>query len=444
MPKFRFSALDSSGKALSGSVEAPSSDAAIEMLQGKGLDVTEINEAASLSKGGAAGATAASVGKKAAAPTGRRAGPTAANAPPVVKGGLAKKSFSFGPPRVKQKDLVQITRQMSTLISAGLPLVRAIQVLQKQEKHPGLKIALEKMEESISSGSTFAEALGQHPKIFDKLYVNMVRAGEMGGVLDKVLKSLSEFMEKIQKIKGKVKSAMTYPVIVLTMAMGILFFLMTFIVPKFKAIFDDILAGKPLPAITRVVMTISNGLVNNIGMTIGGIVILVVASVMLARTEKGQRFLDRVKLNNPIFGPLVRKTAIARFSRTLGTLMDSGVPILQALNIVGETAGNSVITDAVKVVHDAVKEGENIAPPMEATGVFPPMVISMVEVGEETGDLPSMLTRIANDYDEEVDNAVTALTSIIEPIMIVLLALIVGTIVLAIFLPMVELLKGFS
>jgi type IV pilus assembly protein PilC len=435
MPKFRFTALDPTGKSLSGSVDSDSRDGAIALLESKGLQVESVAEAAALNKAG--GPPAA---KKAPAPRRGSSTPAAASA----GGAKQAMNFSFGTKRVKQKDLVQITRQLSTLISAGLPLVRSIQVLQKQEKHPGLKLALDQMEESISSGSTFAEALGQHPRIFDRLYVNMVRAGELGGVLDKVLKSLSEFMEKVQKIKGKVKAALTYPVIVLSMALAIMFFLMTFIVPKFKAIFDDILAGKPLPAITEVVMAISNGMVNHFWAVIGGVVVLVGVFVALARTEKGQRVLDRVKLNNPLFGPLVRKTAIARFSRTLGTLMESGVPILQALTIVGETAGNSVISDGVKVVHDAVKEGENIAPPMEATGVFPPMVISMVEVGEETGDLPSMLNRIANDYDEEVDNAVTALTSVIEPIMIVLLAVIVGTIVLAIFLPMVELLKGFS
>lgn len=433
MPKFRFTVLDPTGKQLSGSVDAESRAAATAMLQEKGMEVVDLSDAAALKAPPAAASSGKAGGfaKKIAA---NKASGTSAP---------AKKTNMF-PARVTQKDLVQVTRQLSTLINAGLPLVRAVQVMQKQEKNPTMKVALEKIEESISSGSTFAEALAQHPRIFDKLYVNMVRAGEVGGVLDKVLKSLSEFMEKMQKIKNKVKSAMVYPLVVMFMAVCILFFLMLFIVPRFKDIFDDILDGKPLPWITRVVMTISDTIVNNWLLTLIGIVALIVGFVVLGRTEKGQRFLDHVKLNNPVFGELIRKTAIARFCRTLSTLMESGVPILQALNIVGETAGNSLITDAVKVVHDAVKEGENIAPPMEATAMFPPMVISMVEVGEETGDLPAMLARISDDYDDEVDNAVSALTSILEPIMIVFLAVIVGTIVLAIFLPMVELLKGMQ
>jgi type IV pilus assembly protein PilC len=300
------------------------------------------------------------------------------------------------------------------------------------------------MGDAIESGSNFAEALVQHPRIFDKLYVNMVKAGEVGGVLDKVLVSLAEFMEKVQKIKNKVKSAMTYPIVVLTMALAILTFLMIVIIPKFEKIFADIMQGKPLPALTRAVTVVSKNFV-----VVGPAMLLVVVAIVVAlkfwkKTPKGAYVIDWTKLHMPLFGSLFMKSSIARFTRTLGELMDSGVPVLQALTIVGETSGNAVIETAVHVVHDAVKEGENIAPTLASTGIFPPMVISMVEVGEETGELPNMLRRIADNFEDEVDNAVAGLTSIIEPLLIVFLALIVGVIVISLFLPLVGIIEGLS
>ncbi|MFO1521826.1 MAG: type II secretion system F family protein [Kiritimatiellia bacterium] len=458
MAKYRFVAVDSKGKELSGSVEAASEGAATTMLKDKGYFPTSISETGPGTSGTTAGGATASAKpslKKPSTAAGTATSPgTGATAPG------AKKSFSFGGgskkqdptkpksvgfmARVKTKELVTFTRQLSTLVDAGLPLVRSLEVLNKQEKNPLLKRSLVEMSESINSGSTFAEAMSAHPKIFDKLYVNMVRAGEAGGVLNEVLTSLADFMEKMQKIKNKVVSAMVYPMVVLGFAMIILTFLMIFIVPRFEQIFKDILGDKELPMITRIVTGVSRAFVDRWYFVFGGFAAIVVGIIMAMKTEKGKRVWDKIKFNAPVFGALIRKTAIARFTRTLGTLMESGVPVLQALTIVGDTAGNSVVADAVKVVHDAVKEGENMAPPIESTNIFPPMVVSMVEVGEETGELPQMLARIADTYDDEVDNAVAALTSIIEPLMIVFLAVIVGIIVISLFMPMIGIIQGIQ
>jgi type IV pilus assembly protein PilC len=306
-----------------------------------------------------------------------------------------------------------------------------MQVLEKQEKNPGLKKALGEMADSIQSGSTFAEALAQHPKIYNKLYVNMAKAGEVGGVLDVVLVRLAEFMEKAQKIKNKVVGAMMYPMVVMFMALGILTFLMIVIIPKFKEIFSELLEGQELPGLTQFVMGASELMTKRLPFLILGIVILVVLIKMGAKTKSGALLLDRMKLRMPIFGNLIRKTVVGRFTRTLGTLMASGVPVLQALNIVRDTAGNEVVAKAVSQIHDAVKEGENMAPPIEA-------------VGEETGELPEMLMKIADSYDDEVDNAVAGLTSVIEPMLIVFLAVVVGTIVIALFLPLISIIGNLS
>ncbi len=419
MAKFLYTALDAKGKESKGEIEADSQNTALTRLREKGLFPTQVVDAA------------AGRGKKGAAVT------------PGVRPGAPKKSrlnLPFGG-GVKTKSLMVVTRQLATLIDAGLPLLRGLQVIARQERNATLKRTLNDLAESIQSGSTLAEAMAQHGKIFNRLYVNMVKAGEIGGVLDVVLLRLAEFMEKMQKIRNKVKSAMTYPIVVLCVAGGIMFFLMTKIVPKFAEIFKDLLEGERLPQLTLFVMNVSNALVRRTPFVIGGIIVLVLLIQALGRTKGGRYAIDRMKLKLPIFGALVHKTAIGRFSRTLGTLLSSGVPILQALNIVRDTAGNEVIARGVTLVHDSVKEGENIAPPIEASGIFPPMVVSMVEVGEETGKLPDMLMRIADTYDDEVDNTVAALSSIIEPLLIVGLALIVGTIVIALFMPMVEIMQ---
>ncbi len=421
MARYKFTALDSNGKEVHGEIEASSQSAALSSIRDKQYFPTKVEE---LSGGGAAPSKKGKVSKSAMQ--------MEIKLPKFMQGG------------VKAKQLTTFTRQMSTLVNAGLPLMRALRVLQRQEKNPALKDALAQMAESIESGSTFAEALAAHPKIFDKLFVNMVKAGEIGGVLDVVLSRLSDFQEKAEKIKGKVKSAMTYPVVVLVMALGILMFLMIYIVPKFAEIFDDLMGGKGMPAITQFVMNASDTMVHRFPVVIIVIVALVMVIKLLAKTEKGLYALDQFKLHAPVFGSLISKNSISRFTRTLGTLMAAGVPVLQALNIVKETVGNEVISRAVSTIHDAVKEGENMAPPIASSKVFPPMVVSMVEVGEETGALPDMLNKIADSYDDDVDNAVAAMTSIIEPLLIIFLAVVVGTIVIALFMPLVSIIGGLS
>jgi type IV pilus assembly protein PilC len=272
----------------------------------------------------------------------------------------------------------------------------------------------------------------------------MVKAGELGGVLELVLNRLAEFQEKAEKIKNKVMSAMMYPIVVIVIACLILCFLLVFIVPKFQQIFHDMLGDKPLPAITQFVINASQMLQHQWYYIIGVIVLVTVSYKMTAATPRGMLLIDRAKLYLPLIGDLTRKSSISRFARTLGTLVTSGVPILQALNITRETAGNYVIGEAISKVHDSVKEGESIVHPLEASGVFPPMVISMIDVGEETGQLPEMLLKIAEVYDDEVDNAVGGLTSLLEPIMIVILAVIVGTIVIALFMPLIAIIQGMQ
>jgi type IV pilus assembly protein PilC len=333
---------------------------------------------------------------------------------------------------------------LATLIDAGLPLLRGLTVLAKQERDLVLKGTINSLADGVQGGSTFSESLAQHPKIFNKLYINMVKAGELGGVLELVLNRLAEFQEKAEKIKNKVVAAMFYPVVVIVIAMLILSFLLVFIVPKFQQIFHDMLGNKPLPGITQFVINASNTLKQQWYYVITVGVVLIVGYKLFSASPFGRIVLDRVKLSMPLFGDLTRKSSISRFARTLGTLVTSGVPILQALNITRETAGNSVIADAISKVHDSVKEGESIVQPLEASGVFPPMVISMIDVGEETGQLPEMLLKIAEVYDDEVDNAVSGLTSLLEPIMIVILAVIVGTIVIALFMPLISIIQGMQ
>jgi type IV pilus assembly protein PilC len=325
-----------------------------------------------------------------------------------------------------------------------LPLLRGLNVLAKQERNVVLRNTINKLADGVQGGSTFSEALAQHPSIFNDLYVNMVKAGELGGVLELVLGRLAEFQEKAAKIKNKVIAAMVYPLIVMTMAVAIMAFLLVFIVPKFEAIFHDMLGDKPLPTITLFVINISKFVQNNWLVLIGLFVVAAAGYKFANRTTGGKSIIDRLKLRVPLFGDVLRKTAISRFARTLGTLVTSGVPILQALNITRETAGNLMIASAISQVHDSVKEGESIVQPLEASGAFPPMVISMIDVGEETGQLPEMLLKVADVYDDEVDNAVAGMTAALEPIMIVFLAVVVGTIVIALFMPLISIISGLQ
>lgn len=433
MAKFNYVAMDSRGKETKGVLDVGSQAEAINRLKEMGFFPTKVAEAEkpkeAPKKGGAPG-TAGAGGKK--------------------KGiNLNIPGFGSG---VKPKVLTTFTRQLATLVDAGLPLLRGLRVLQKQERNPALRRILGDLSMAIEGGSTFSEGLAQHPKVFNKLFINMVKAGELGGVLEVVLNRLSEFMEKAEKIKGKVVAAMFYPVAVMVVAVGILALLMIVVVPKFKQIFSDMLGDGNMPAFTDVVLKISDTMKDQTivfpewaggfplpGPVLIGTVIFVICFKIMLKTKKGSYIWDKVKLKIPVLGPVISKVAIARFTRTLGTLVSSGVPILQALTIVKETAGNQVVANAVASVYESVKEGETITAPLEKSGVFPPMVISMVDVGEQTGALPEMLLKVADNYDDEVDNAVSAMTSLLEPIMIVFLAVIVGSIVIALFLPLITL-----
>lgn len=420
MANFQYIALDAKGEQTTGTVEADSEADAVAKLRTQGLYPTQVVQdgKGKLSAGGKKGGAAR--GKKKA------------------------KGSTGG--RVKPKILMIFTRQLATLIDSGLPLLRGLTVLAKGEPNQIMRGTVNSLADSVQSGSTFSESLAQHPRIFDKLYVNMVKAGELGGVLEVVLTRLAEYQEKAHKLKNKIVAAMVYPVIVMFIAVAILTFLMLFIVPKFKDMFAD-MGGAELPKISQVVFGFSEFMLSrsfilpNAVWILGGAFGIWVVFQLWGRTKGGRRVLDTMKLKVPLFGDIQRKSAIARFSRTLGTLVTSGVPILQALNITRETAGNVVISDAIGKVHESVKEGESIVQPLSGSGVFPSMVISMVDVGEETGQLPEMLLKIADVYDDEVDNAVTALTSVLEPIMIVFLALVVGSIVFALFLPLIKIIQ---
>jgi type IV pilus assembly protein PilC len=332
--------------------------------------------------------------------------------------------------------LTTFTRQLATLVEAGMPLIRGLRILHEQAESRALQRVIEELSLTIENGSSFAEALTLRPKVFNGLYVNMVKAGEIGGALDVTLRRLAEFMEKAQKIKGKVKAAMFYPAAVLCVATAILTLLMTYVVPRFKDVLEGLLGGGRMPTFTMFVMRVSDLVKQHILLGAVGVAALVMVFLLTLRTDWGRRAFDGFKLTMPLVGPIFRKVAISRFTRTLGTLLSSGVPILQALTIVKETAGNVVVGRVISDVHQHVKEGDPIAPALKASSVFPAMVAGMVDVGEQTGALPEMLMKIADGYDDEVDNAVSAMTSLLEPIMIVFLAVVVGSIVIALFLPL--------
>lgn len=445
MALFQYIATDASGAQVRGQIESADRSSAIQSVRAQGLIPKALGEVKP-SAASASSASADTPSKKNSRLADRFKQPEQKK-----KGsGLNKeininiKMPSWMRGKVKTKVLTQFTRQLATLVNAGLPLMRGLDVLKRQMKDPQMKEALDGISENISSGGTFSESLSAYPKIFDNLYINMVKAGEAGGVLEVVLGRLAEFAEKAEKIKNKVKGAMIYPVVVLVAAVGITAFLLYTVIPKFEQVFADMMGGDKLPAITQFVIDASKYVQNN------GLVILVffialyVIKTIVGKTPQGAQFYDWLSLKMPVTGTLVQRTAVSRVTRTLGTLLSSGVPILQSLVIVRDTTGNRIVSNALQSVHDAVKEGEGMTQPLSQCWVFPPMVISMVEVGEETGALADMLTRIANTYDDEVDNAVAGMTAAIEPALIIVLAVVVGTIVVAMFLPMISIIGKVS
>jgi type IV pilus assembly protein PilC len=420
MPKFEYIATDQKGKEAKGVIEADNTVSAINVLRGKGLFPTSVLEAGS---------------KKA-----DKVGMIAKDKPE------SKGRFPFLTKLLRQKinpkTLTVFTRQLAVLIDAGLPILKSLHLLKEQEKNKTLQEVVQSLADSVEGGSTFSEALARHPTVFTKLYINMVKAGEAGGVMDEVLNRLAEFMEKSERLKARVKAAMVYPTLVLVFAIGIVTFLVTVIVPKFAEIFLEM--DIDLPALTSVLIQLSEFSKRRWYVFILGFSLLVTGIKMSYKTEKGKFQMDKTLLKIPVFGDLFRKVAIARFSRTLGTLISSGVPILKSLSIVRETIGNEVVAKAVTMIHDSIREGESIVGPLRESKVFPPMVVGMVDVGEQTGNLAEMLIKVADTYDEEVDVAVQGLTSVLEPLMIITLAFIVGFIVIAMFLPLIKLMQGIS
>ena len=340
---------------------------------------------------------------------------------------------------VKIKELAVFTRQFATMINAGLPLVQCLDILSQQTENAAFKGVIAGVMSDVESGSTLAEALRKHPKVFDKLFTNMVQAGEAGGVLDDFLLRLASYIEKAEALRRKVKSAMTYPLVVACVAIGATVFMLLFIIPTFAKIFQQFGGELPLP--TKIVMGLSTFLRNTWYLLIAAAIVAVVLYRRYVATENGRRSVDRGMLNIPILGDVLRKGAIARFTRTLGTLISSGVPILDGLEITAQTAGNKVIEEAIMATRGSIREGETIAAPLRESKVFPAMVVQMISIGEETGALDEMLNKIAAFYDDEVNTAVDTMTSVIEPIMIVVMGMMVGGMVVAMYLPMFKLIS---
>ncbi len=416
MPTFQYEAMNNVGQAVKGDIEAASSEEAISKIRSMGQFPTKI-KARTARKGAARQAVAGAPG----APVKRRR-----------VGSVAKKL------------LTQFTRQLSTLQDAGLPILRSLRILEQQQKPGMMRVAIRMVADDVEGGATLSEAMAKHPKAFDKLYTNMVAAGEAGGVLDTVLRRLAEFMEASQRLKRKVIGAMIYPIAVISVAIIIVLGIMKYIIPQFIPIFANM--GSELPPITRMLLGTSKWVSEQYGWAwiLGVPVGIVCLFILLRQSQGGRYFVDAFKLKVPILGSILSKTAVARWSRTLGTLLTAGVPILEAINITRETAGNEVFARAMGKVHDGIREGEDFATPLRQAKIVEPMVVNMIDVGEETGDLDKMLSKVADTYDEEVETMVAAMVSLLEPIMVIVLGGIVGFIVVAIFLPLPSLIGAVS
>lgn len=416
MATFAYEAMNQAGQEVKDEIDAATSEDALAKIRNLGYFPTRIRE-----KGGARTKAAAATKKK--------------------KSGAG---FTIG--KINQKTITQVTRQLSTLQDAGLPILRSLRILEEQQRPGAMKNILRGMSEDIEGGATLSEACGRHPKAFNRLYVNMVAAGETGGVLDVILQRLAEFMEKAQKLKKKIIGAMVYPVVVITFAMAIVTGIMVVVIPKFKDIFLDF--DVQLPKVTLVLMGVSDWFVH--GRPPGWAVVLfgpvaIFFGYKLIRSSQGGRYVvDFIMLRIPIFGTLVEKSAVSRFTRTLGTLINAGVPILEAVNITRDTAGNEVYSRAMEKVHDSIREGESVAAPLRSGKICDGMVTNMIDVGEETGELDKMLLKVADNYEEEIDVAVASLVSLLEPIMVLCLGGIVGFIVIALFMPLVSLISSVS
>ena len=405
MPNYRYTAKSPAGQDVSGTTTAPTEAEAVAQLQGQNLVVLKIHSEGS------------------------------------------SRAFSFSVfggdprPRVGADDMVLFTRQLATMIGAGIPLLEALEVQAEQVKDKGFRIAITRIAEKVRSGSDLSAALSEYPKIFKAIFINMVKAGEASGQLDEILVRLAEYQEASVALKREIKSAMTYPTVSLALITGITLFLMVGILPKFKQIFDSLIASNPkasLPAVTKFMLSLSLWMRDNFLLMIGCIVALIIGLVMYTRTGVGGWQWDWLKLKLPVFGPLFHKVSMSRFSRTFSTLIRSGVPILGALEIVAGTSGNRVVSDAVMEAKESVRQGNTLAEPLAASGMFPPMVTRMVSIGERTGAMEQLLEKISEFYDQQVKATVESLTSLIEPLMIGVMGMMVGSIVLSVFLPIIK------
>ena len=418
MPTFAYVAMNSSGQEVKEELEANTADEAIAKIRAKGYFPTKVKEKAAkkTKKKGGGGDEAPAAAKK-------------------------KMPMSIG--GVPRKQLVAFTRQLSTLQDAGLPILRSLQILEQQQKPGLLKAIIGGVAEEVEGGGTLSDAMAKYPKAFDKLYVNMINAGEAGGVLDLILARLADFMEKAARLKKKVIGAMIYPAVVILIAVAIVSMIMVFVIPKFETIFADF--GTKLPTITQYLLDVSRWFANwGWAYVLASPIVIALVWKLIRTSEGGKYVTDAIKLKVPILGNILGKTAIARFTRTLGTLISAGVPILDAINITKETCGNEVYSRALAKVHDAIREGESMADPLRATKTCDAIVINMIDVGEETGDLDKMLMKVADNYDNDVDVLVGSLISILEPVMVVVLGVIVGFIVIALFMPMISLIQNIS
>jgi type IV pilus assembly protein PilC len=399
--QFQYKAGDSSGKTVEGVLEATDLKAAVEQLRSMKLTIIDVSE----------------------------------YRPSGLEGILSR--FKIFKKKIKSRDIVIFSRQLSTLVSAGVPIVQGLSILEQQAENPKMKLVLGYLRSDIESGKGVSEAMKKHPEVFSNLYVSMVNAGEVGGILDTILERLSGYLENAEQLKAKVKSALMYPLIVTIIAFMVTVFLLIFVIPTFKNIFESFGAQLPLP--TQMLLKFSDFMRSQAIIVLLFPFALVYAIKKYYHSPKGRQKIDTMSLNTPVFGMLLTKVAISKFSRTLGTLLKSGVPILQSLETVATTSGNVVVEQEILKCRDAIKEGGRMAEPLKATKVFPPMVTQMIAVGEESGSLDQMLVKIADFYDGEVDAAVKGLTSMIEPIIIVFMGIVIGTIVIVMLLPMFEL-----
>lgn len=422
MANFTYEAMNSVGQPVKGEVEAASQDEAIAKVRAMGNFPTTIKERAS----------------KKGAPSkqgGQRGGQNTRNS--SASAGINVRRVGAVPAKL----LTIFTRQLSTLVDAGLPILRSLRILEQQQKPGMLRVAIRLVAEDVEAGKTLSEAMARHPKAFDRLYTNMVRAGELGGVLDVILQRLADFMEKSQALKRKVVGAMIYPIAVLGFAFAIVMGIMIFVVPKFEEIFAGM--GAQLPGLTLALLNFSRWLTSIGWLVIPGVVIGIYLLLQLLKMSlTGRLLIDRFKVSFPIFGMIVSKTTVARFSRTLGTLLAAGVPILEAIQITRDTSGNELYARALGRVHDGIREGESFADPLRQAKIVDPMVVNMIDVGEETGELDKMLNKVADTYDDEVETLVASMVSLMEPVMVISLGLIVGFIVIALFMPMVSMLNS--